>query len=814
MGGQLRLEYLGGMQVTRDGEPLTGFVSAKAPALLCYLAVTGRVQFRLVLAGLLWSDLSEKDACANLRKVLSNLRDLVPEHLIITPHTVAFNRESEYWLDVEEFLRRTDKDTESLTKAADLYRGDFLDGFYLRHAPAFEEWVLGQRERLRQTALRVFQALADHHAARGDNALAIQYTGHLLALDPWREEAHRQMMSLLARSGQRSAALSQYETCRRLLRKELGIEPTDKTTALYRRIRSMGLPRRHNLPLPVTSFIGRQAELARVAGGLADPGCRLLTILGPGGVGKTRLALQAALQARDRPDDAFLDGIYFVSLQEVHSGTALVSAIAAAVGLPPGLHEEAHAELLRYLRGRDLLLVLDGFEHLVGEARLLSFLLQSTPGIKVLVTSRQRLNLAGEWLLELGGLPYAPLGQKEGVEASEAVQLFLQRARQAQPDLRLSAMDYQAITYLCELVEGLPLAIELAATWTRSMSCLEIAQAVESGAEALTAFAQDLPLRQRSLRASFEHSWKLLTPHEQQILRRLAVFRGGFTREAAEKVAGADMITLVALADKSLLHRDLAGRYSLHAALRLCANKMLSEMSVEWQEARARYVHYYLGEFMAQRETELRDGRQREAMARFREEFNNLQVAWRWAGTDGMAREIGRSLLPMALLIEMHGWWQEGKVAFGAAAEGLKAGLLAEEGAGPEERAVLGAVLAVHGSFCVRVGDFATAKTHLQESLAILSSLQAPGKEMVYLHLGLGLLAASEGQSAEAEGHYRQALAVIRAAGDLLLTAFTLHYLGEIYADLGRAEEARQLLDETLALQRYFAQDGNSWGGM
>ncbi len=647
----LRLTYLGGVQVLCGDRPVTGFVSSKASALLCYLAVTGRPQLRPLLAGLLWGDLPETDACANLRKVLSNLRDLVGEHLIITPHTVAFNRESAYWLDVEEFLgrvnkepsRQVDKETGRQVEAAELYKGDFLDGFYLRHAPAFEEWVLGQRERLRQAALQVFQTLAGHFADSGEYARAIEYTRRLLALDPWREEAHRLMMRLLARSGQRSAALAQYETCRRLLRKELGIEPTDETTALYRRIRVIGAPRRNNLPLPLTSFIGREAELAQIGGWLSRPECRLLTILGPGGVGKTRLALQAALQAKEQPDDVFLDGIFFVSLQGVCSEVTLAAAIATAVGLSHLPGSETPAELLRHLRGRDMLLVLDGFEHLVAHAGLLSVILQHAPAVKLLVTSRQRLNLTGEWVLELGGLPYASLGSREGIEAFPAAQLFIQRARQARPDLQLSAMDHQAITHICELVEGLPLVLELAAAWTRTMSCLEIAQAVEAGAEALTAFAQDLPLHHRSLRASFEHSWKLLSPHEQEILRRLAVFRGGFTHEAAEKVAGADLATLAGLADKSLLRRDPGGRYSFHAALHWYVDGMLRRSPAEYERTRERHFHYYLGEFWEQREAELGDGRPAEALKRLQEEIGNLQAAWKWATAHDARDEAGRA---------------------------------------------------------------------------------------------------------------------------------------------------------------------------
>jgi DNA-binding SARP family transcriptional activator/predicted ATPase len=593
MAGELRLECLGGLQITHDGAPVTGFVSVKAPALLCYLAVTGRPQFRLVLAGLLWADLPEEDACANLRKVLSNLRDLVGDHLIITPHTAAFDRQSAYWLDVEAFLERVERGQDRpeigatgspdaaaplltaappglphLLAAAELYRGDFLDGFYVRHAPLFEEWVLGQREGLRRLAGLVLKRLADHYAGREDLERAIAYTARLLALEPWQEEAHRQMMALLARKGERSAALAQYETCRRLLQAELHVEPTIETTALYRRIRATGAARPHNLPAPVTSFVGRADELALIAERLADPHCRLLSILGPGGVGKTRLAREAAAAARDRGDDIFLDGVFFIPLSAVRSLPALAAAVASALGLACPAGADPQTELLRRLRDRYLLLVLDGFEHLAPEASFLTAILQYAAGVKLLVTSQQRLHLAGEWVLELAGLPYAPLGPSEGVEIYSAIQLFLQRAQQARPDFAPSARDLQVITFICELVEGSPLAIELAAALTRFMSCAEIAQAVESSLDALVAFEHDLPARHRSIRAAFEHSWRLLTSAEQQALRRLAALHGEFTAESAEQAASVSQPLLIALADKSLLRRGATGRYALHELLR------------------------------------------------------------------------------------------------------------------------------------------------------------------------------------------------------------------------------------------------------
>jgi len=834
MAEELRLAYLGGMQMSRGGTPLSGFVSVKAPALVCYLALTGRPCFRLVLAGLLWGDFPEEDACANLRKVLSNLRALIGSNLITTPQTVTFDRQSSYWLDVEAFLDRADKETRrqgnketekqgdkeiteqelplstssvstylpELRAAADLYRGDFLDGFYVRHAPAFEEWVLGQRERLRREAARVFQVLAGYYAGRGEHNPALAYTSRQLALDPWREEAHRQMMALLFRSGQRSAALAQYEQCRRLLAQELDIEPTAETIALYRRIRASGAPRPHNLPTPATSFVGREAELAQTAHRLADPNCRLLTILGPGGVGKTRLALQAALDANGQPNDAFLDGIFFVPLHTIHSTQALTLALAGSMGLLSLPGADPLAELLRHLRAKELLLVLDGFEHLVGEAGLLSAIVKHAPQVKLLITSRQRLNLSGEWRLELAGLPYAPLGTREGIETYSAAQLFLQRARQACPDIEPSQKDLQAITYICELVEGLPLAIELAAAWARALCCLDIARAVEGGLDALTAFLPDQPARRQSIRAAFEHSWTLLTSAERRAFRRIAVFRGGFDKEAAERVTGADLALLTALTDKSLLRRRLPGRYELHELLWQFAGEKLSETPGECDDAFTRHAHHYLGEFMPQRERELRGGRQQEALDRFREEIGNVQAAWSWATTHGMDDEIGRSLLSLSVLFEMLGWWQEGQAAFCAAADRLRIIPQPEDEVSGEARVVIGTRLASQGSSCVHTSDFDAALTRFQESLELLRLTSDGRKQTALPYLGLGLLANTKGRMVDAEDHFRHGLAILRVAGDTLLTAFTLDYLGEICAARGKPDEARQWLREALDLHR------------
>src|SRR5574341_1006538 len=332
MAKELRLTLFGGLQITRGETPLTGFVSGKAQALLCYLAVTGRPHTRAELAGLLWGDMPESVAAGNLRKALSNLHQIAGSHLTITRQAIAFNRESPHWLDVEIFQSRLqvappDQEPEQWRGAVALYHGDFLQGFYVRDAAAFEDWMLLERERLKDLALHSLQRLAAYYTTRRDYAVGLEYTGRLLSLEPWREEAHQQMMYLLAHSGQRSAALAQYETCRRVLRKEFGVEPMPETTALYERIREAAFAPPENLPPAPTPIVGRETELAEIARLLDRSDCRLLSLVGMSGIGKTRLALEAAkAQIKN-----FLHGVFWVPLAPIRSAEFLIPTIAGSL---------------------------------------------------------------------------------------------------------------------------------------------------------------------------------------------------------------------------------------------------------------------------------------------------------------------------------------------------------------------------------------------------------------------------------------------------------------------------------------------------
>ncbi|MFQ5615328.1 MAG: BTAD domain-containing putative transcriptional regulator, partial [Anaerolineales bacterium] len=448
MKAQFRLKLLGTVRVERDGRPVQGFESRKALALLAYLAVQGQPVPRSRLADLFWGDKPEASGRNNLSRVLSNLSTLLPGCLEADRYTVRLNPNIPFELDVAEFETKiTQGDAASLAEAANLYRGDFMEGIYLDDCPGVEIWMVSERERRREQAAQALQTLVEHHAWRGQYQEGLAYTARLLALDPWREEAHRQKMLLLARTAQRSAALKQYDKCRRILAEELDVEPSHETKALYERIRAAGEQPRHNLPPQPTPFVGREDELAEIGRLLVNPDCRLWTLAGPGGIGKTRVALQAA----GEKIGAFLQGVYFVPLAPVRSAEFLVSAIAEAIAFSFYSREAPQDQLVNYLREKEMLLVLDNFEHLLdggtrpGEAGprvagggaaglgadLLVEILQGAPEVKLLVTSRERLNLREEWVLEVQSLPVPEGIDDPDLERYEAVRLFLQNVRKA-----------------------------------------------------------------------------------------------------------------------------------------------------------------------------------------------------------------------------------------------------------------------------------------------------------------------------------------------------------------------------------------------
>ena len=746
----LQIRLLGGLHFSSDDAELTGFISSKAPALLAYLAVSGRTHQRDALAGLLWGEMPDAAAANNLRQALTSLRKLAGPQLTITRDTVAFNRSSPHSLDVESFkdLMRLSSGQPAqqraslLRQALALYRGEFLEGFYVRDAPDFEDWALVQRVHLRELALGGWDALTGLLLNAGDYDGAVAAAGRLLAMDPWREEAHRQRMLALARSGQLSAAMAQYQTCRATMQREFGADPSAETSALFERIRSAMHGPRHNLPAATTGFVGRETELADLRRLLASPNTRLVTILGSGGAGKTRLALEAAAHCAPM----FLNGVRLAQLAGVEDPTTLPWALADALGFSPAGAEPPEPQLLNFLRHKELLLVLDNFEHLVAAPALdlLSRILRQAPDVKLLVTSRVRLNLAAEQLFDLRGLPYPSGSESATLQDFPAVELFIRRSQRVRPDFPISLDTLSSMARICQLTEGLPLAIELAAAWSRSMTPADITEELARGMALLASTAQDVPARHRSMAAVFEHSWLLLDAAEQSALRQLSVCRGGFDRAAAKEIACAGPILLQTLVDRSLLRVDGAGRFDMHPMVQQFASEKLAQHTEpDAQATHERHARHF-ATLTGDREDDFHGAQDRQALHWMLGEADNIRAAWDWGVRQADGDLLECFVESFLFFFDFQGRYRECVELTGRALEALRArnpALRARNRVSSRNRVstvrALGRLQALHAGFRFRLGEFEGARQDSEQALMLLEPLR-PHRDVGHARLYQG----------------------------------------------------------------------------
>ncbi len=558
-------------------------------------------------------------------------------------------------------------------------------------------------------------------------------------------------------------------------------------------LRSLSAFRLHNLPQQATPFVGRESELAEIRTRLHDPACRLLTLIGPGGVGKTRLALQAAADQID----AFPHGVYYVPLATLVSPDFIASTIADTLKFTFYSQENPLVQLQNYLREKQMLLILDNFEHLVQSAEQLTDLLEQAPHLKLLVTSRERLNLLSEWSLEIEGLPLPPEELSGPPEAYSAIQLFVQSARRVKPDFTLSAVALPDVIRLCRLLEGLPLGIELAAAWVRMLSCRELLEELEQSPDVLSTATRDLPQRQRSLKSVFEYSWSLLTAAEQQGLRRLSVFQGPFTREAALSVGGVALPLLAALMDKSLVHRDPAGRYRLHEVVRQYALVKLQSSPLEDEETRARHWRWY-AELLVKRAADLKSGWQHEALQELGRDLENIRAAWTWAIRHDQSEKIAQVVAGLSLFYELQGLYQEGWDTFSQAVQAQCGDL---DTLSDPQLSVCQQLLMYQGRFAERLSRYAEGRSLLEKSLALAQRLSNPYAEAM-VRFQLGMIVHDLGDYDGAIQLYRASLPVFKAQADTWNAARVLNSWGNLNATRGDFHAAQRYYQESLALCR------------
>jgi predicted ATPase/DNA-binding SARP family transcriptional activator len=794
---QLHIELLGGFHLRLANGGSISLPTRKAEALVAYLACGQRPFPREELAAFFWSNSDPQQAAANLRKMLSTLRRSLAPYLAFDKQTVALQPGS-YWLDAAEFTRLTAvADPHAWEKAVSLYRGHFLAGFYLRDSRPFDEWTTLERERWQRQMLTILRQLAERHLHWGTCEEGLTYVGRWLALDPLAEAAHRLAMRLHTRLGRRNAALTQYAACQRILNAELGVDPMPETARLYECIRAAA-PR--PLPYLYQTFVGRETELSDISRSLDDPAVRLLTITGPGGAGKTHLAQHAA--ARCASD--FEHGVYFVSLNRVDEQLSqeafLLGAIASGLNLPLPDKPNLQDLLLNYLRQKEILLLLDNFEDILAAAPLLQTILERSPQVKCLATSRLPLKLPGERVAQLGGLTYPekPPSQPQQAQQYGALALFETILQQVAPDFVLTADALPDVIRICQLVDGLPLGLELAARAIRALTPAQIAAQLQQTLDFLSGGARDLPQRHRSLRFVFNYSWDLLSDAEQTDFAALTLFPAPFTEKAARAIAGVTAATLRQLSQKGLLQPMNDGRYQMHNLLRHYGSEKLAARPDEMGKSQAAYARYY-ADLLAQLQPNLADERQQEALSVIRQAWPHLRLVWQWSVQQSDFALLVQIISPACRFLQTTGLYQE-------AADLLRQTLPLFERSDlplPVQR-LQTRCMAHYGRMICRLGQYEAAESVLTAALAQAKMIDAP-LETAVCYREQGNLATIRGQLAQAEQALQQSLLIYQTERDAKGEADVWHALGQLYIQLSQFENGRHAFSQSLARCRQLA---------
>jgi len=712
-----------------------------------------------------------------------------------------------------------------LRDAVEIYRGSFLEDVFLEKNQEFHDWVVIRREQYARQHIWALESLVNVYEELGDHVRAAQYTQRQMQeqRDQFNEGLYRRLMIFIARSGRTSAALEEYETCRRKALELAGRDLDEKTVTLAEQIRegrfepspSTTPPVPHNLPEQLTSFIGREMELSKIYNALESPTCRLISLVGLGGVGKTRLAIQSArMNLR-----LFPNGVYFIPPDAAQTNSTLCDLIGQIVGLVPGAQKDMAELLLDYLRPRRVLIILDDFEHRIDGKDQVLEILHEAPNVKILLTTRERLRFQAECLVEVNGLPYparitdAPDGSRFRTLAqpADALNLMFERASQLRPvetggsflDLvnarhRLPSIydpkEVEAALRICQMVDGLPLGIELAASWAHEYSFAQIAEEVQRNLEFLQNSLHDMPERHHSLLASFEHSWDLLSESECEVFSKLAVFPGTFSAKAAQEIAGAAPPWILRLEDKSLVRQVGYGRYVLHPLLRQYAGQKLRQYSRKIVDLTLQQHAHFFCSFMKDLELDLKGFRQAEALNEIDTELENIYAAWDWAIEHNAYHLIEQASFGMLLFFESRSRWQEGEVRFRSALEGVKA--QAASAALSRVKAYISAGL---GWFCCRLTRFQEAEKLIHNSLQILDE-QDINFGRIFAHFALGFLYIWMSRFNEAWLHLSTSLSLSERSGESWGLAWSREFLAEIAFESGQTGFNQEPFLETLAL--------------
>jgi predicted ATPase/DNA-binding SARP family transcriptional activator len=779
---------------------------------------------------LFWSEADEASGRQSLRQLLYRARSLVfGGHLEAETSRVRYNGTS----DVGLFKQALQAQNWAL--ALELYGGEFLFNANPVGSLEFESWLEFEREELHSGWRNAVLQRASQLESQGEFATGFQSLDTALKRDPLNDDFLRALLKLAAKAKLEQAGLSVFERFGREFKHALELDVpedicelaadlraglnTQPTVVVQREVRALST--QSTLPVNMTAFVGRQNELLEVRNRCLNPDCHLLTLVGAGGIGKTRLALEVARQY----EREFQDGVIFVSLAPLENPDLLEVTILEALGLKVS-GDQPQQKLIETLCEKHMLLVLDNFEHLLEASVLVSLILEHAPNVRILATSREALGLRGEWVIELEGLPSPD--HFSALESQDAANLFSTSARRVNSNFKLELRDLPDFSRICKAVAGMPLGLEIASSWTRVLSLSEIAEELEHDPDSLEISSRDLPMRQRSLRAVFEHSWNLLRPIEQAILAQLSVFRGGFDRDAALEIAGARLPSLLALVQKSLVQKNPEKRFELHSVVRQYSDRKL-EVS-DRHNTLAKHNQYYLN-MLEQAQQGLIGPQMQRYLEAINLEHDNFRAALEF-GIQHDPINGAKMCADLESFWYVRGHHQEGlswakrflahqdlqqpnatrvRILFCASSLSKELGYYADSRGWSLERLELCRKLKdlpgqakterFLGVLAREQGHLPEARERLERALEQSKDLNEPMEHSIAYN-DLGIVCAYQDELQKAQDCFEKSLAIKRSLKDQQGIAYALGNLAQVTFMLGDSDQAHQLELESLALKR------------
>jgi predicted ATPase/DNA-binding SARP family transcriptional activator len=801
---RLHLNLFGQLRIKRGITPIR-LPTRKLDSLLAYLVLHPGAHGREKLASLFWGDVPDEQARASLRNALAILRKRLGRDLLIADRElVQLNPTYPLWVDALEFEAQANRchtatsfDPDAIS--IDTYNGDLLEDYY-------DDWILADRERFHNLYLETLLLLTHQLRANSDYERAIQFAKQVLACDAANERGHQHLMFCYVALGNRSAAIRQFEACVRALREELAVEPSPETKVLYEWILQAPSERKPleasitNLPIPLTSFIGRQSEMAGIKNLLST--VRLITLTGAGGSGKTRLAIQVGIDLLD----AYKDGVWWVDLAALTDGALVLRTVAKVLGAAMVPNQPPNETLMKFLKPRQLLLVLDNCEHLSAAcAYLAESLLSTCPDLKIMATSREALGLTGEhvWYVATLSVPEVEQANKAAeMMRYESVRLFIGRAAAVNSRFALTDETASPVAQICQRLDGMPLALELAAARAKVLPVEQIAARLGDRFNLLSTGSRTALPRHQTLRAAIDWSYDLLPEEEQNLFRRLSAFAGSFTLSAAEAVCSADGIEadevfslLSNLVDKSLLEMQEQGgeaRYRMLQTIRQYAHERLIE-SGEYSQVHDRHLDYFLhqirtvnphlGYFLPAADMQA-------WLGVFELDNDNLRAALNWCLEKEERVEQG---LQMAGYLHWF-WYVRGHFSKGRI---WISRLLELSSDVPQETRAL--ALLTLGFLSCWQGDFTAGQASLEMSLSLFRWLE-DGHGIAFALHGLGFVAMGGGKLDLSRSLFEEAVREAREWDNKWLLSFSLHFLAIVLTYQEAYDSASRCFEESNAL--------------